>query len=479
MPKQVSKLTQDSRAAEKDSVFIAVKGEQVDGHQYIGEAAGKGASVIICEEKPEESGEVCVIMVDDTRALIGPLAQAFEGNPQNELTTIGITGTNGKTTVATLTYQALRALGVQSSLLGTVEKRINDEVLESRLTTADPVELARDMRRMAEAGSTHVVMEVSSHALHQKRVGGIDFDVAAYTNLSHDHLDYHHNMDEYAAAKKLLFDGLDASAKAVVNADDDYAGVMVSDCRAEITNFTFSEDLRKDVTVCRVISATSNGLVIQVCETEIESLLVGRFNACNLAQSFLICKALGFERGEIAKALKTATGAPGRLEKVESAHDENQPVVLVDYAHTPGALENVLQTLADFKQSDQTLHVVFGCGGDRDKAKRPKMAAIARRYADQVTITSDNPRSEDPDAIIDGAMEGFSSTDNVVRITDRREAITKSIKGADASVIILIAGKGHETYQEVKGVRHHFDDREIALEALGQSNGNPKSEEVA
>lgn len=478
-PQEIGALSQDSREISKGDVFIAIKGERVDGHHFVDEAVEKGAAVVICEEKPEELTDTCVLCVENTRKLLGPLAQAFEGDPAREMTAVGITGTNGKTTVATLIYQVLREVGVNVSLLGTVEKRINEKVLDSSLTTADPIELARDMRQMVEAGSTHVVMEVSSHALQQERVEGINFEIAAYTNLSHDHLDYHEGMEDYAAAKKLLFDRLTAEAKAVINADDDYADYMSSDCKAKKINFSFKKGPQEHID-CRISSGSSDeGLVVQVGESQIKSPLVGDFNAYNLAQSFLICKALGLDKREIIKALETAKGAPGRLEKVQAPDVSSQPVVMVDYAHTPGALENVLNTLAGFKQEDQTLHVVFGCGGDRDKSKRPKMAAVAQRYADRITVTSDNPRSEDPDAIIDDAMEGFSGKENIVRITDRRKAITDAIKKADVSTVILIAGKGHETYQEVKGVRHHFDDREVALEALGHSNGNPKNEEVA
>lgn len=471
-------LTQDSRTVEKGAVFVAVDGFEVDGHQFIDQAIERGASVIICEDIPEDIEGVAVVQVDDTRSLLGPLAQAFEENPADKLTVIGVTGTNGKTTVATLIYQVLQQLGVQVSLLGTVEKRINNEPLDSKLTTADPIELARDMRKMVLAGSTHVVMEVSSHALQQQRVAGITFDVAGFTNLSHDHLDYHNNMDEYASAKKILFDALPASSKAIVNADDDYADFMVADSDAQIINFSFEESIQGGA-AGSIVSSSADELTVQVEDNRITSPLVGRFNAYNLAQSFLICSVLGQESEDILEALKTAKGAPGRMEKVQAKSIDNQPVVLVDYAHTPAALENVLKVLAQFKGDDQTLHVIFGCGGDRDKSKRPRMAAVAQQYADIVTVTSDNPRTEDPDVIIDDAMKGFSNEDEIIRTTDRRKAIEEAIKQADGSTIILIAGKGHETYQEVNGTRHHFDDREIAREALDHPNGNPKNKEVA
>jgi UDP-N-acetylmuramoyl-L-alanyl-D-glutamate--2,6-diaminopimelate ligase len=474
-PEAIGALTQDSRAVEKGAVFIAVKGTQVDGHRFINEAVEKGASVIISEQPVQTEGEVCVLQVEDTPSLTGPLAQAFEGNPAETLTVIGVTGTNGKTTVATLTYQVLQMLDTRPALLSTVDKRIGDEALESRLTTADPIELARDMRHMAEAGSTHLVMEVSSHALDQRRVGGVHFEVAAFTNLSHDHLDYHASFQAYAASKKRLFDGLMADSTAVINNDDDQAALMISDCRAHIIPFGFTN---KALVYCRILKNNAQGLTIEVDDTIIRSPLAGKFNAYNLAQAFLICRALDFEIQDIADALGYATGAAGRLERVEFEDQPEAPLVLVDYAHTPAALENVLQTLHDIKEPQQKLRVIFGCGGDRDKTKRPEMAEIAEAYADRVTITTDNPRSENPDAIIDEIFEGFTHPDRVQRIANRRKAIEQSISEADKDALILIAGKGHETYQEIKGERYPFDDREVAREALANRNGNFKSPEV-
>ncbi len=470
-PHAIGALVQDSRRVETGSVFIAVKGTQVDGHAFINNAIEKGASVIICEDEFYTEESVCVVKVANTRALIGPVAQAFEGNPAENLSLIGITGTNGKTTVATLTWQVLQALGVNTSLLTTVAKRIGDEVIDSRLTTSDPIELAADMRRMLEAGSTHLVMEVSSHAIDQQRTAGVVFNVAAFTNLSHDHLDYHPSEAAYASTKKRLFDELKDDATAVINNDDIQASYMVSDCKAQIIPFSFES---AGSVQCSIEETNAGGLVISIEETTIKSPMVGRFNAYNIAQAFLICRALRYEDQEIAAALGSAAGAAGRLQRVQLEDQSDQPLVLVDYAHTPGALENVLQSLAKMKQKDQSLHVIFGCGGDRDAAKRPKMAGVAEDNADQVTITSDNPRSQDPDAIIDDAMKGFINPGKVTRITDRREAIHQTILGADEQTIILIAGKGHETYQEVKGTRYPFDDREIARDALERRNRNAK-----
>lgn len=474
-PNSIGMLRQDSRKIEAGDVFIAIKGFQVDGHSFIDDAITNGASVIICEDSFYSDDDVCVIEVPDTRSLIGPLAQAFYDNPANKLTLIGVTGTNGKTTVANLVYQALQKLGAKPSLLGTIAKQIGGQEVESKLTTSDPIELASDMAQMVESGSTHLVMEVSSHALDQQRVHGIDFQIAAFTNLSHDHLDYHDDLESYAKSKKKLFDNLDPDAAAVINGDDDYASFIVMDCPARIIDFSFNKALEID---CQVLSNTMNGLVVRIGKIMIESPLVGTFNAYNLSHAFLICRSMGYENDEVKNALEASTGAAGRLERVEGSGKEENPVVLVDYAHTPDALENVASTLADIKTEGRTLHIIFGCGGNRDKTKRPKMAEIAKSYGDKVTVTSDNPRNEDPDAIIDDIMGGFDNPKSITRITDRKEAIEQAIKDADANTMILIAGKGHETYQEIAGKRHDFDDRAIAQAALGNRNMNPKNEDT-
>jgi UDP-N-acetylmuramoyl-L-alanyl-D-glutamate--2,6-diaminopimelate ligase len=474
-PDSISTFTQDSRTAKEHSIFIAVKGTQVNGHHYIKEALQNGASVIIYDEDIQPDGAACFLRVDNTRSLVGPIAQEFEGNPARKLKIIGVTGTNGKTTVATLTYQVLQTLGERPSLLSTVSKKIGGKTLDSRLTTGDPIELAGDMQQMVEANSTHLVMEVSSHALDQQRVAGINFEVAAFTNLSHDHLDYHRNLKAYAEAKKKLFDGLDTNSSAIINNDDDNAALMAGDCKGDITLFGFENSGSVE---CRLIQNDRSGIVVEIDGAKIVSPLIGRFNAYNVAETFLICRTLGYEVSSIAKAIETAEGAAGRLQRVEGVGKNLQPLVLVDYAHTPGALENILQAVNNIKTADQKLHLIFGCGGDRDREKRPKMAAIAESYADRVIITSDNPRDEDPDAIIDDAMEGFIHPGEVERITNRRKAIEKAIEEADAHSIILIAGKGHETYQEVNGKRQPFDDREIARRALTNWSSNHRNTEI-
>lgn len=458
---ELGNLVQDSRLVHEGDVFIALKGTGVDGHNFVNTSIDKGATVIICEDVPDEINKnILFIQVRSTRAIFGLLAQAFHGNPASKLSLVGITGTNGKTTTATLVYQVLTENQKKVALLGTVSKYIMGEVLQSKLTTADPLELAADMKKMVEAGCKYLVMEVSSHALHQGRVSGFDFEVAAFTNISHDHLDYHKTVEEYAKAKKILFDHLPESSFAVINHDDAYAGYMFDDCKAQI--ITFGE---KDGNL-KIKENTISGLKVLVEENEIESPLPGRFNAYNIAQAYFICKSLGLTTAEITEALKTAKGAPGRMEVVETSESKLAPKVIVDYAHTPDALENVLSTLSQVKAPNQTVSVVFGAGGDRDTTKRPEMAAVAEKWSQKVYVTSDNPRTENPDLIIADILHGFESTEKVYSITSRKDAIFKAILEASENEIILIAGKGHEDYQEIDGVRHSFDDRLIAKEAL-------------
>lgn len=451
-------IFQDSRQVTEGSVFIAVRGQEVDGHMFLEDAISQGAKVLIVEESYYTGAEgVCVMEVENTRILVGKLAQAFAGNPAKKLKVIGITGTNGKTTTATLVHQVLCDLGEKASLLGTVSKKILEEELESSLTTSDPIELASDMKKMVEAGSEYLVMEVSSHALAQSRVTGFNFEVAVFTNLSHDHLDYHVTIDEYAKAKKILFDGLPSSSTAVINSDDQYGAFMLANCKAKKVLLSFGTDQNY------IQSSTSDGLTLVVDGSLLNSPLIGEFNAYNVAQAFLICKSLGLKASTVAKSLAKAPGAAGRMQKVEF---ESAPLAIVDYAHTPDALENVLSTLKEVKESDQKLITVFGAGGDRDTSKRPEMAKAAEKYSDKIFVTSDNPRFENPERIIEDIKKGFKNLDNVECITNRKTAITKAISIANQKDIVLIAGKGHEDYQDIEGVKHPFDDRLIARDAL-------------
>ena len=477
IPDTVGELRQDSRAVQKNDVFIAIEGTRSDGHDFIPQAVANGASLIISEKQINIEKGTALWVVKNSRKLIGPLAQFMAGNPAEQLKIIGVTGTNGKTTVTTLIWQILTAMDYKASLLGTVEKRINQNTLQSKLTTADPIELASDMKQIAEAGSEFLVMEVSSHALHQRRVHGIHFNVAVFTNLSLDHLDYHSSMNEYASAKKLLFNSLDDSSWAVTNADDSKGEWMVNSTPARVISISFKGN---GLINAEILKSGAGGMTISVDDVKINTPLVGKFNAYNVVQALLSCKSIGLDGKKVSEVIESCKGAPGRLESVtdQQAIDKN-PLVLVDYAHTPNALENVLSTLKELKTKRQKLSVVFGCGGDRDRSKRPEMAAIAEKFADYIFVTSDNPRSEQPDAIIDEILGGFSDQSNVTSITSRKEAINTAIRHADKHTIVLIAGKGHETYQEINGERIHFDDREIAREALQSKNGHTNSMEVA
>ncbi|MDR9417830.1 UDP-N-acetylmuramoyl-L-alanyl-D-glutamate--2,6-diaminopimelate ligase [Gracilimonas sp.] len=455
----------DSREAEPGSVFIAIRGTQVDGHMFLEDAIDRGAKVIICEESfYTEEEDVCVIEVENTKPLAGPLAQAFYGNPAKNLKVIGITGTNGKTTTATLVYQTLRACDKKAALLGTVSKKILDDEFDSKLTTSDPIELAADMQQMVDMGCEYLVMEVSSHALHQHRVAGFDFEVAAFTNLSHDHLDYHETLEEYAKAKQMLFNTLPETSTAVVNIDDKFGKEMLTNCKAEQVFLSFDNE------TAYILNNSAEGISVIIDGEKIESSLVGKFNAYNLGLSFLICETLELPVSDISAALSKAKGAAGRMEPVKT-DNENQPLVIVDYAHTPDALQNVLSTLSAVKDAEQKLTVIFGAGGDRDTSKRPEMAKVSQEYADSIIVTSDNPRTENPDLIIADILSGFDNLENVKSITDRRKAIEYGIEHAASNDIVLIAGKGHEDYQEINDERFPFDDRKIALEFLNLNTG--------
>ncbi len=493
----LGRLRLDSRKVHKNDVFIALRGTASDGHRFIRDAIRKGARFIIAEHIPEEyrtgsgqaaetgrtsetspapkaghapesgrkSDDVMFLQVADTRQIVGDLAQAFSGYPARTMKMVGVTGTNGKTTVCTLVYQVLRTLGYNTGLLGTVETRIGDRVTESSLTTPDAVSLARTLEEMAAIDTAFAVMEVSSHAIEQQRVGGIRFDVAAFTNISQDHLDYHRDMASYIDAKKQLFLMLDDAAIAVVNRDDPASLKVLKGCRADIWDFGFRDD--RDF---RILDEGPDGMVLDLDGAIVSTPLAGRYNAYNVAQAFLICLALGCAKNNVAAALGQATGAPGRLERVmpSSTQPSSAPNVFVDYAHTPDALQNVLQALLGVCEKGDTLHVVFGCGGDRDRSKRPKMGKIADKYADVITLTSDNPRTEDPDAIIRDIRKGIVRSDKIFVEPNRRKAIRSSILEADTRTLVLVAGKGHERYQEVHGRRHKFDDRDIAGKALAE-----------
>ncbi|MDX1586039.1 MAG: UDP-N-acetylmuramoyl-L-alanyl-D-glutamate--2,6-diaminopimelate ligase [Balneolaceae bacterium] len=475
-PKRLGKLRQDSREVKPGDIFIAISGTKADGHDFIDEAIDRGAAVIISEKDLEEEDTFAALRVKNTRKLLGPLAQKMAGNPADQLTVIGITGTNGKTTVATLIWQLLTRLNHKASLLGTVETRILKEKYKSRLTTADPIELAEQMRKMVDAGSRYLVMEVSSHAIDQKRVRGIRFNIGIFTNLSHDHLDYHPSMSDYASTKKKMFNKLGSDSWAITNADDERGEWIVNSTPAKVLSFSFKG---KGLIQATILESDATGMRISVDETEFRTPLVGRFNAYNVVEALLACTVLGIDGSKAGKTIPICKGAPGRMERVNNERQiDDQPIIFVDYAHTPDALKNVLSTLKELKEKNQELTVIFGCGGDRDKSKRPEMAGVAESLANNIIVTSDNPRTENPDEIIDDILLGFTDRSAVNVISSRETAIRKGVATANAGSIVMIAGKGHETYQEINGERIDFDDREIAADALKRRDNLKQDGEV-
>lgn len=460
----VNALCIDSRKVEQGSMFIAVKGTQVDGHEYIGKAVEQGVVAVVAEVLPADRKEgVVYVLVQDSAAAAGLLAGAFYGNPARHMKVIGITGTNGKTTVATLLYQLFERLGYKCGLISTVQNHIHDKVLTATHTTPDPIAVHRLLADIHDAGCTHVFMEVSSHAVHQQRIAGIHFTGGVFTNITHDHLDYHKTFDEYIRVKKMFFDNLPATAFALTNADDKRGMVMLQNTKA--AKLTYSLRMPADIKG-KVLENNLTGLIMDMNGTEAHFRMIGIFNAYNLMAAYGVAVQLGEDKMNVLAVLSDLHGAPGRFETIMSANEK--VLGIVDYAHTPDALINVLATVNQLRTGGQKVITVVGCGGDRDKAKRPLMAEVACEHSDKAILTSDNPRSENPEDILNDMVAGLSvaHSKKVLRITDRREAIKTACTLANAEDIVLVAGKGHETYQEVKGVRHHFDDREVVREAF-------------
>lgn len=461
---EVSGICIDSRKAVPGSVFVAMKGTLVDGHQYISTAVAQGASVIVCETLPNDKADgVTYVKVKDSAIAAGEMAAAFYDFPSKEMIVIGVTGTNGKTTVTTLLYQLFTKLGYKCGLISTVQNFIGSVVETATHTTPDSISIQSLFARMRDAGCSHVFMEVSSHAIHQHRIQGIEFDGAVFTNITHDHLDYHKTFDEYIRVKKQLFDQLPATAFALTNIDDKRGAVMLQNTKAE--QHTYS--LRVPASIKgKVLENNLTGLVMVIDGHEAHLRMIGTFNAYNLLAVYGVAKFLEQDAIEVLAALSTLHGAPGRFETVASPVEKI--LGIVDYAHTPDALLNVLATIQQLRANDEQIITVVGCGGDRDRTKRPLMAQVAVDKSSKTILTSDNPRSEDPEEILN-EMETeltFAQKRKVLRISDRKEAIKTACALANPGDIVLIAGKGHETYQEIKGVRHHFDDREVLMEAF-------------
>ena len=457
----ITGLEYDSRKVEAGNCFFAVVGTASDGHNFIASAIERGAKAIVCQRMPEElNAEVAYILVEDSNIAMAAMAAAFYDHPSHELKLVGVTGTNGKTTTATLLYDMFTAMGYKSGLISTVVYRIAERRIDSTHTTPDSIRLNAMMREMVECGCEYCFMEVSSHAAAQHRIDYLHFTGALFTNLTHDHLDYHGTYKEYIRAKKSFFDALDKSAWAVVNIDDRNGEVMIQNTKASCYRLSLRSMADYHT---RLIELASDGMQLNIDGHELWVKFTGRFNAYNLTTVYAAATLLGIDKLEALTTLSALSPVSGRFETI-TANDGTMAVV--DYAHTPDALENVLQTIDEVRKESQQLFVVCGCGGDRDKTKRPEMAAIALRHATTAILTSDNPRTEAPEAILDDMVAGVGTAKNYLRITDRREAIRTAAMLAKPGDIILIAGKGHEDYQIIGTTKHHFDDREQIREAF-------------
>ncbi len=465
----VSDISFDSRKVGPGTLFVAVRGTKSDGHDFIPAAVSSGASAVVCERLPENPAEgVCWILTDDSARALGVVASEFFGNPSSSLKLTGITGTNGKTTIATLLYRVFSGLGYKCGLFSTVCNYIVNKELPATHTTPDPVELNRTLAEMLKAGCDYVFMEVSSHAVDQKRIAGLQFAGGIFTNLTHDHLDYHKTFDNYLKAKKEFFDSLPGSAFALVNNDDKNGKVMVQNCRA--SKYSFSTKGLADFR-CTVLEQDFSGMSLRIQGKNVWTRFIGDHNASNLLAVFSAASILGAEDEEVLRILSELRSVPGRLELVEGPGGIS---CLVDYAHTPDALRNVISAVNRIRPGDRQLITVVGAGGDRDRAKRPLMASITAEGSTKVILTSDNPRTEDPEKILDDMEAGITPDmrRKVLRITSRREAIKTAVMLAVPGDVVLVAGKGHENYQEINGVKHHFDDREELRAALLLKNNN-------
>ena len=459
----ITSVTADSRAVEKDGLFVAVRGTQADGHRFIQKAIDSGAIAIVCEEFPDTlNDKISYVKVKDSSLALGVIASNFYDNPSEKIKLVGVTGTNGKTTTVTLLFHLFRALGYNVGLLSTVKNQVNNAVIPATHTTPDAIALNKLLSEMVEKGCTYCFMEVSSHALAQNRVAGVHFTGAVFTNITHDHLDYHKTFDEYIRAKKKFFDMLSAESFALVNKDDPNGLVMLQNTKA--VKKTFSLRSVADFK-CKIIENQFTGLLLNIDGTEVWSKLIGNFNAYNILGVYAAAILLREDKMNVLTTLSMLNPVEGRFQYLRTA---SGIVGIVDYAHTPDALLNVLRTVNDIRTGNEKVITLVGCGGDRDSKKRPVMAKIACENSDQVILTSDNPRSEDPQAIIGEMEKGveLQHKRKVLSITDRREAIRTACTLAKSGDIILVAGKGHETYQEVKGVKHPFDDMEILAATL-------------
>ena len=454
---EITGVNIDSRRIQQGHLFVAMRGTQTDGHAYIGKAVELGAAAILCEELPETKAEgVTYVVVDSTESAVGPVATMFYGNPSHKLKLVGVTGTNGKTTIATLLYNMFRKMGHKCGLLSTVCNYIEDEAIPASHTTPDAIELNALLARMVEAGCEYAFMECSSHAIAQKRIGGLKFTGALFTNLTRDHLDYHKTFENYRDAKKAFFDGLPKDAFAITNADDKNGMVMVQNTKAKVK--TYSTRTMADFKA-KIIECHFEGMYLEINGQEVGVQFIGKFNVSNLLAVYGAAVMLGKNPEDILVVMSTLKSVSGRLEPLRSPDGYT---AIVDYAHTPDALENVLNAIHEVLDGRGRVITVCGAGGNRDKGKRPLMAQEAVKQSNIVIITSDNPRFEEPQAIIDDMLAGLNPQQmrKVTTNVDRRSALQTACMMAEKGDVILVAGKGHEDYQEIKGVKHHFDDKE-------------------
>jgi UDP-N-acetylmuramoyl-L-alanyl-D-glutamate--2,6-diaminopimelate ligase len=457
---EISAVVFDSRKVEPGCLFVAVKGTAVDGHEYIEQAIKDGAIAVICEDLPAHvTGEVDFLMVANSAKALGIVSANFYDNPSDKLKLVGVTGTNGKTTIATLLYKLFRDLGYKCGLLSTVENQVNGKIIPSTHTTPDPVELNKLLDEMVAQGCDYCFMEVSSHAIAQHRIAGLSFSGGIFSNLTHDHLDYHKTFDIYLKAKKAFFDELPKSAFALTNNDDKNGNVMLQNTKAH--KKTYGLKSMADYKA-KILENQFGGLLLQIEGEDVWFKMVGTFNAYNLLAVYGTAMLLEQDRAKVLTGLSKLSGAEGRFDYIVAT---NKVIGIVDYAHTPDAVQNVLSTIHDIRKGNEKVITVIGCGGDRDKAKRPIMAKTACEWSDKVILTSDNPRSEDPAQIIRDMEAGVDSAFKrfTLSIADRREAIKTACMLAQPGDIILLAGKGHEKYQEINGVKNHFDDKEELL----------------
>lgn len=458
---EITGVNIDSRRIQDGHLFVAMKGTQVDGHTFIGKAISLGAKAVLCEDLPEEKADgVTYVQVASTEDVVGEVATQFSGDPSRKLKLVGVTGTNGKTTIATLLYNMFRKLGYKCGLLSTVCNYIEDEAIPTEHTTPDPIELNSLLSRMVEAGCEYAFMECSSHAIAQKRIGGLNFTGGIFTNLTRDHLDYHKTFENYRDAKKAFFDGLPKTAFAITNADDKNGSVMVQNTKAKVK--TYSTRTMADFKA-KILECHFGGMYLEIDGREVGVQFIGKFNVSNLLAVYGAAVMLGQKPEDILVVMSTLRSVNGRLDPVRSPEGVT---AIVDYAHTPDALENVLKAIHEVLDGKGEVITVCGAGGNRDKGKRPLMAQEAVKQSDKVIITSDNPRFEEPQDIINDMLAGLNAQQmkKVISIVDRKEAIRTACMMAKKGDVILVAGKGHEDYQEVKGVKHHFDDKEILHE---------------